>query len=723
MDISHSLHIYPAVRAVLPLALGIAVGNGLWPLDAVTDSTMFCGVAASWLYAGLLLLFCVLVLLFRRRDIWSSPRRFGVVSVFFFFLLGLMRFALQREAVSSNWPQSPVMAKGVIHDVPRRSGQTSLCEVWMYACSETADEWLPIAKCVQLRLVCPADSCTLAPGDFLNFRATFEVPANRGNPDEFDYRSYLLRNGVTATAFVPEGQWAVVQPSADECKIIPFWTRLRIQALQVRSRLLDVYAESGLQGDELAIVSALTLGDKTALSATLRQTYADAGVSHILALSGLHLGILVAILQLLFLRWLRYRRLYILACLAVIAMIWGYALLAGLPASLVRASLMYTLMLLGGMAGRSVFSLQNLALSALVMLFFHPFYLFDVGFQLSFAAMLGILLLSGPLVALCPFRRNVLRGLWQMLAVGLSAQCATSPLVAYYFHTFSPYASLVTLFLSPFTLFLVGGSPVLILLCYIGWPYAWLAEGVTAVVRWQNTLLTEVVTWPGALWTGLYPSLPTVMLCFAFIGLTAVWAFSRAHVWARMLLTCVILLMASMIYSEHGRYADTPCLWFYNNPRQPVVHLICSPDESYLLTPLSDSADVRDTPLKRSWEGRLRSVPTVVTDSLFYPSVAFRKGILFAPEVRLAQISDTLWWKARSPHPIDVDYLHVCRGFRGKLQVLSPIFRPSLVVLDASLSVRRSQTYAEECRVLGWPVYDMRTRGALKVAFKWRESR
>ena len=191
-------------------------------------------------------------------------------------------------------------------------------------------------------------------------------PVNRGNPDEFDFVRWRWIQGVEDSAS---------------------WTaRLRHRALKLRAALAERYAIADMDAEAQAIVVASTLGDRSQLSSQTRDLYSAAGASHLLALSGLHLSIIVG----LFLMFLN-GRLYLsrwrpLVGGLVILFIWCYAFVAGLPTSLVRASLMMSLFLVGSLLNRNGQPLHWLVLTALVMLLIRPVYLFDVGAQLSFAA-------------------------------------------------------------------------------------------------------------------------------------------------------------------------------------------------------------------------------------------------------------------------------------------------------------------------------------------------
>ena len=217
--------------------------------------------------------------------------------------------------------------------------------------------------------------------------------------------SSLCCDAIDYLKSVPEGKWRKTDEYDGWDNRLPFISNLLVGALRGREHLLDLYRKAGLQGEPMALFSALTLGEDSALSPELEDVYAGVGVTHVLALSGMHLTYLVAMLHFVLLRYCRQRVMRWAGGILVLGMIWGYTFLAGIPPSLVRAAVTYSFMQAGALLGRSGFSINSLAVSALLMLCLNPLWLYDVGFQLSFLAMAGILLIY-PRCSELPFMQN-----------------------------------------------------------------------------------------------------------------------------------------------------------------------------------------------------------------------------------------------------------------------------------------------------------------------------
>ena len=250
---------------------------------------------------------------------------------------------------------------------------------------------------------------------------------------------------------------------------------------------MTALAAQPADGDEYAVLAAMTLGDKSAMTQELRDVYAVSGASHVLALSGLHLGIIYMLLSLLVVG----RRFRVVTQLLAVAAIWAFVLLVGLPASVVRSAVMISAYALVSLAGHRRMSLNALALAALCILLVNPDSLFDVGFQLSFTAMLAILLLL-PLVdkqriQRFLFDRPLLRWLWGLTTVSLAAQVGVAPLIAYYFGRFSTYFLLTNLIVIPAAMAILFLALLALLLP---------ASGVLLlqVTAWLNAALTLIAS-------------------------------------------------------------------------------------------------------------------------------------------------------------------------------------------------------------------------------------
>jgi len=302
-------------------------------------------------------------------------------------------------------------------------------------------------------------------------------------------------------------QWVQKQKEPDANTMVG---RSRLFFLKQREKLLERYRQQGLEDDAYALVAAMTLGDKTAIDKDLRQTYNISGAAHVLALSGLHMGIIYAALTLL---TFGRRRRIVTQTLIVIAL-WAFVFLVGIPASAVRAATMLSLYALLTLGYREKASINALAFTALVMLSISPYTLFDVGFQMSFLAVLSILVWTPVLndwVSPALQRRwPPLRWAWGLTAVTLAAQLGVAPLIAYYFGRISTYfllssfvaipAVTVIVWLALATLLVPGLTPVL-----------------TAVTNGLNACLDAISRLPGANIEGLHPTLLQVCLTYVLI--------------------------------------------------------------------------------------------------------------------------------------------------------------------------------------------------------------
>ncbi len=638
---------------------------------------------------------------------------FGISVCLLFFFFGLWRSFYAWKDQHVTWANEEQDYCAVLLNTPRISPHTVGAEAMLVAENGSA-----VRKRYKLMLNFSRDSAaqTLRTGDELAFRGRIRKPENKGNPEEFDYAEYLAVKGISGRAFIGKERWKRIRMYGEREQRLSLWADLRVRALLWRDKVLDIYQDTGLRGEALDLFAALTVGDKSGVSDELREVYAGVGVSHVLALSGMHLGFLVAMLDLLILNFCRVRYLRILGAMFAVVLVWGYTFVAGLPPSLVRASLMYSLMLAGSSVGRSGFSVNSLAMSAMLMSCVNPLWLYDVGFQLSFLAMFGILTICPRFRDLPLMRRRYVRWVFQSLSVSFAAQLFTIPLVAYRFGTFSPYSAFATLLISPLTALLIYGMPILLLSGVTNIGTTVCAWCVARLGTWQNECLREMVEWPCAVvhtdWSLWLTAWCYVVLC--------VWVLSpfRSYV-RRMRFGLMGGVMTLCAFAANKRFCNVrPEIVFYNNSSCPSVHVIYSPNRSYLFPSKEDSISERMSYIAESfWQKKLSDVPKVVTGdfrdnyvSSVHGLVSGRKGVSFL------MLTDDRWDRIKGLRRASVDYLYVCRGYRGSMHRLFRLFHPRRVVLDASLWRRDRLRYIQECRRLGWDFHDMEAQGALKVA-------
>lgn len=340
-----------------------------------------------------------------------------------------------------------------------------------------------------------------------------------------DERSQQLKAGDNLLVRINEGQFVRYngwQRGGNGWENISHLQRLRIKALMLRERLLSRLQVDDDDDEAQALIAAMVLGDKSALTPELRNRFAVTGASHVLALSGLHLSIIYLLLTRLTLG----RRRSWLIQIMVLTAVWAYTVLTGLPTSLVLAATMITVYGLFSLGGRRHASLNVLCFTAIVMLLFDSSALFDVGFQLSFMSMLGILLFM-PLMeswisARWMMEHTVLSWFLSLLMVSVSAQLGTAPLIAYYFGRFSTWFLVTNLIVIPLTTLILYAALATFILPFMGVVAVTLAQTM-------NGALSTISKMPLASIEGLHPSVLQVALCYVVVAAVYVLlTYSRA---------------------------------------------------------------------------------------------------------------------------------------------------------------------------------------------------
>lgn len=332
----------------------------------------------------------------------------------------------------------------------------------------------------------------------------------------FTWRWAIVQSVLLGLCFVALGMWLMqrseqqAQQRVDREQVeTTVLDRVKERALQWREGLLQRYRQVAENDEQYAVLAAMTLGDKSALTKELRNTYSVAGASHILALSGLHLSIIYMLLSMLTLG----RRRQMLAQIIVVLGIWAYALLTGLSVSVVRSATMISLYAVFSLGRRRRSPFNLLCFTAMLMLLINPKTLFDIGFQLSFLSVAAILLFM-PLFDL--FKPKVVRRfplfnwIWGLMAVSTAAQLGVTPLIAYYFGRFSTYFLLTNLIVVPFATLILYGALVVMVVPAVGTVLAKVVQCLNNILSWLSQL-------PGASIEGLHPSVLQTVLCYVLV--------------------------------------------------------------------------------------------------------------------------------------------------------------------------------------------------------------
>lgn len=403
-------------------------------------------------------------------------------------------------------------------------------------------------------------------GSLLLIRQKVNEIKSSGNPGAFDFKRYCLFQGITHQVYLPVGAYEVLPGKKQQS----FRLLLNITA----DWLLTLLRRNIPGTQEKGIAEALLIGYKQDLDPEIVQSYSNTGVVHIIAISGLHLGLIYWLLLLVFKPLNKSVRTRWLHALLVIAGLWLFSFLAGAQPSVLRSALMFSCMVLGNSLRRRSPAINSLAVSAFILLCYNPYWLWDAGFQLSYAAVLSILLFNRPVYNWFYCKNKLLDAAWKLNAVTISAQLLTLPVSLYLFHQF-PLSFLFSNFIAvPLSSALLMGEIGLCVLAVYPPMATIMGQAISAGIRLMNGWIARVERLPFSVWEGIQLSATQAIWLTGVLLAAGYWLMERSK--NAFYLSLIFLLLFSFERFVSFRNAENQQqLIVYHVPRMKAIDFIC----------------------------------------------------------------------------------------------------------------------------------------------------
>lgn len=520
---------YPFVKIVLPFGSGILC----WDTNRLI---LLVSVV-------LLLLLLVGLIYFHRLAAkhFKYVYWFGFATLFFWFFAGLIWGALHDERnASEHFYKSGTDNKELIINISYLDEKEKFwdCYTTVHHRIDTL-ALKPTGGNLLLRI--PKNSTYLpSTGDVLQAVVRIRVPNPASSPEAFDWQKMLHRRNIHYYAYLDTTRFKVI------FKAIPGWLE------RTRYNLDESIRSLVPSSRDYPVASAMLLGLKKKMDPELYQAYSGTGAVHILAVSGLHVGIIAHIFQVLF-GFISYKghRLKLLQVVLILMVIWAYTFLTGAAPSILRSALMFSLLHCSRLLQRDAPPLNILAAAAFILLFIQPLDIYNLGFQLSFAAMAGIFILYEPIRSWISTGNKIIQGLWKVMAVSMAAQLLIYPIIAYHFHQFAFYFWLTGLLSTPFS-YMILITGMITLMCYpIVYPFLpTLGLPLQYSVKWMNDSVAWIYSLPLGRIQGWWPTPWDVILLVTISLLLGYMHFQKTRfAFLVFLLTC-IGFFGSMIVEE-----------------------------------------------------------------------------------------------------------------------------------------------------------------------------
>ncbi|MDA0314311.1 MAG: ComEC/Rec2 family competence protein [Bacteroidetes bacterium] len=403
----------------------------------------------------------------------------------------------------------------------------------------------------------------LYPGQVIWVPANPEPLAPPSFPDEFNYKRFLATKGIHFRQFIGKKLQILPLKQSNE---------LNFTVEHLRHYFAGVVDQYVLRPESKQIALALLLGQKESLGKEVKQAYSATGTQHILAVSGLHVGIIYSLL-LLPLSFFKQKghALQKSYLMVIMGLIWIYALMTGFSPSVVRAVVMFSLVTLGQMRKRKPSIWNILAFSALLLLVLNPEIRTDLGFQLSYLAVAGIVGLQPIILRIWAPSNRVLDYFWQMASVTLAAQLVTSPLTLHYFHTFPTYFLVANLLIVPLSYIILCAGVPFLLLAWIPVVGSLLGAIVDFLLFIQNEITYALQNLPAAVWQGIHLPLAGMLALWGILWIWGNWELGNRKTLIQLGLGLGLLWAITNLWAEIRRPAQE--LYLFTEDQQRILDL------------------------------------------------------------------------------------------------------------------------------------------------------
>ena len=669
---------YPFLKLVVPLALGILLGDCIGPVEL--SKTRLYGVLVGLLLLEVFIHLCLKS--YRHR--WIA----GTFNIVVFVFLGFFRiWVVDGSRMEASCPPEEARAGwylAKIAEPPLEKEKSVRAVLELVGSGKLMAYFQKTEEALQLRY-----------GDWVAFKTALEPVPGPKNPAEFDYRKYLARQGVTWRVYLKEGDWRFT--GVNEARpLLAF-------AYRFRERLLQDLQRCGVTEEAFGIAAAMLLGYDECLPAQVRQNFVAAGSMHILCVSGMHVGIVYLLASYLLSLLGRGRRRESLKRSVLLLLVWFYALITGLSPSVMRSALMISFLIFGELIHRKGFALNSVAASAFVLLLLEPHHLFAIGFQLSYVAVLGILLLQKPICNLLYFKSQLLEKAWEITSVSLAAQIATMPFTVYYFNQFTPYFWLSNLLLTPLSFAAILLGMTLLIASWVPLLNVLLGKTVGLLLQLMNHIVASIEGLPLALIKGLYMDKLQFALALLLLLLAMLFvALRKKRLMMEMLVVSAFFALTLAWRSEQTTRQHQ--LVIYSLRNHTAIDLM-EGRSHWLLCDEDLPADpgAIDYSLKGYWsQCQLSMNPTCYTLSeTMEGPMAEKKG----PWLSFGGLLLAFWEPEACVPPCDpplpVDLLLVRGRQAPDLRRALQAYRMDLLVIDASVSEREAMEWGRQAAAMG----------------------
>lgn len=698
---------YPFIRLLVPFAIGIMAAFSL---------NIF-SVEENVIRILLIILFFLLISLFVVSELIKSYHYRWIFSLLLFIYLILLGFSFVkirdfRLIVNdiTKIDNIPKYYLARLCECPMSKEKSVKVMLDFYAFEEDDN-----VKSMDSKIIAYFEKDEKSPnlkyGDCIALFANPDEVEKPPNPEQFDYKDYLYKKGVTHQVYLKSDAWIDIgYNDSNPIYRFSYW---------MRDFLLETMQKLGVQGEEYSVAAAILLGYDDSLPQELRQKYVAAGAMHILCVSGLHVGVIFMVFSYM-LAFLDDRKKwqYVMKNCVLFVLIWFYALIAGLAPSILRATIMLSFVIVGNMINRKGVLLNSLAASAFILLCVNPANLFDVGFQLSYLAVIGIVVLQVPISKIVYSKYKIINKIWEITSVTIAAQIATAPFTIYYFHQFPIYFWLSNLFMTPISSVVIMGGMIMLLIFFIPYVNVAVAWIVSKMIYVMNFGLSWIESLPYSIVKGLYVNdiQFVVLLITLLLLLLLIECKDVKLLLSIMIMSCIFLIVNVDINLKRNKQKEMVIYSINNTTAIDFInggeHLILS-DSIFINDKSAFSYNIENFLVKKGLYHAGKN--KLLHEDFDENFVKKRKNVVTFDEKLIGLSDGSVFSREELSYKIPLDYMLVYGRKRQTLSYILNVYDFDYLIIDGSVPYYLASQLIDEADDLGIKYHNVREDGAFLI--------
>jgi len=542
-------------------------------------------------------------------------------------------------------------------------------------------------------------------GDKIIIKKPFQLLHNTGNPGAFNYPRYAAFQQIYHNVYLGKNDFVVI----NETEINPFRQFIfnaRKFIIAVLQRFISPHKNI------IGVAEALLIGYKEDLDKDLMQAYSNTGVVHIIAISGLHLGLIYFMLSWLLSHIPVLKKNRFLKVVITLVSLWLFAILTGSSASVLRSAVMFSCILVGSTYFKSSSIYNALASSAFILLCYDPYFLWDVGFQLSYLAVIGIVWLQQPIYRMLFIKNKWLNKIWNMMAVTIAAQLAAFPVCIYYFHQFPVYFLFTNMVAVPLSTAILFAEIFLLCFSWISIVSIYTGKIISLMIELMNYLIRIFNQLPFSVIDRISAGVLSTWILYSIIITGCGWLIYRKKTLFRISVICLLLFTLLQAYTK-AKLSRQQKIIVYNIPKTQAIDLIHR-NEYYFI---GDSS-LRVKGQQQNFHLNPSRIELQVKENVtIWKSVSRHENLWTFAGIRMLIIDSSISYQPLNT-PIAVDIILISKNPVLKIAGIITALKPGIIVFDSSNSLWKIGEWKRECSALLLRSYSVPEQGAFVFDIK-----